>query len=59
LSDRLFGSYRKPNDELFNKEEKKSKAEWERQSKEMERLVVEVEGKDERSYLPQESKKQQ
>jgi lathosterol oxidase len=44
---------------LFNKEEKKSKAEWERQSKEMERLVIEVEGKDERSYLPEESKKQQ
>jgi lathosterol oxidase len=54
----MFGSYRKPNDELFKKEEKKSKAEWARQSKEMEKLVVEVEGTDERSYLPDEKKEQ-
>ena len=50
LWDRLGGSYRKPNDELFSRESKMSKAEWERQSKEMEKVVKEVEGDDERSY---------
>ena len=54
LWDRLGGSYRKPNDELFQKEAKMSQAEWERQSKEMEKMVVEVEGKDDRSYLEDE-----
>ncbi|KAK0291741.1 c-5 sterol desaturase [Friedmanniomyces endolithicus] len=50
ISDRVFGSYRRPNEELFVKETKMSGAEWGRQAKEMERLVVEVEGRDERSY---------
>lgn len=54
LWDRLGGSYRKPNDELFQKEAKMSKDEWERQTKEMERMVIEVEGKDDRSYGPPE-----
>jgi Delta7-sterol 5-desaturase len=31
-----------------------SKEEWERQTKEMERMVVEVEGEDDRSYGPPE-----
>lgn len=48
--DRLGGSYRKPNDELFSRESKMSKAEWERQTKEMEKLVQEVEGDDDRQY---------
>ncbi|GAB7362074.1 hypothetical protein MBLNU230_g2108t1 [Neophaeotheca triangularis] len=48
--DRLGGSYRKPNMELFYKETKMSAEEWQRQVKEMEQKVVEVEGKDERSY---------
>merc|ERR1712072_109303 len=39
LWDRLGGSYRKPNMELFLKE-----------TKEMEKMVVEVEGKDDRGY---------
>ena len=52
LWDRLGGSHRKPNDELFKKESKTSQEEWERQKREMERMVVEVEGKDDRSYLP-------
>jgi len=52
LWDRMGGSYRKPNDELFAKETKMSDAEWKRQTKEMEKLVVEVEGKDDRSYGP-------
>ncbi|KAK4960950.1 c-5 sterol desaturase [Elasticomyces elasticus] len=50
ISDRIFGSYRKPNEELFQKEAKMSDAEWKRQAKEMEKLVVEVEGSDDRSY---------
>ena len=50
LWDRLGGSYRKPNDELFQRETKMGKAEWERQTKEMEKIVKEVEGDDDRSY---------
>lgn len=50
LWDRLGGSYREPNDELFSRESKMSKQEWERQCKEMEVIVKEVEGDDERSY---------
>lgn len=50
--DRLGGSYRKPNDELFQPQQKKDKAEWERQSKEMEKIAEAVEGKDDdRVYL--------
>ncbi|SMR59592.1 unnamed protein product [Zymoseptoria tritici ST99CH_3D1] len=52
LWDRLGGSYRKPNEELFKRETKTSDAEWKRQAKEMEKMVVEVEGKDDRSYEP-------
>jgi Delta7-sterol 5-desaturase len=55
LWDRLGGSYRKPNEELFKKESKMSAEEWRRQAKEMEQMVIEVEGKDERSYGPEES----
>ena len=50
LWDRLGGSYRQPNDELFSRESKMSKAEWERQTKEMEKLQKEVEGDDDRDY---------
>ncbi len=50
LWDRLGGSYRQPNDELFNRQSKMSKAEWERQCKEMETVQKEVEGNDDRSY---------
>lgn len=52
LWDRLGGSYRQPNEELFKRETKMSKDEWERQTTEMEKMVVEVEGKDDRSYGP-------
>lgn len=55
LWDRLGGSYRKPNDELFVKDSKMSEEEWKRQTTEMERMVVEVEGKDDRSYGPPEA----
>ncbi|CAF9906368.1 c-5 sterol desaturase [Imshaugia aleurites] len=50
LWDRLGGSYRQPNDELFSRESKMSKAEWDRQTREMERLQKEVEGDDDRDY---------
>lgn len=50
LWDRLGGSYRKPNDELFKKESKMAAREWEKQCKEMETVVKEVEGGDDRSY---------
>jgi lathosterol oxidase len=53
LWDRLGGSYRKPNAELFEKESKGSKEEWARQKKEAESMIVEVEGKDDRTYLGQ------
>ncbi|KAK7520960.1 C-5 sterol desaturas-like protein [Phyllosticta citriasiana] len=52
LWDRLGGSYRRPNDELFRKELKMAQSEWEKQSKEMERIVKEVEGEDDRKYEP-------
>ncbi|KAK2597959.1 c-5 sterol desaturase [Conoideocrella luteorostrata] len=57
LWDRLGGSHRKPQKELFEKEKKKDEGEWERQSKEMESMVVKVEGKDDRVYSPSDSKK--
>jgi lathosterol oxidase len=50
LWDRLGGSYRKPNEELFSRESKMSKAEWEKQSKEMETIQQSVEGVDDRTY---------
>ncbi|KAF1813147.1 C-5 sterol desaturase [Eremomyces bilateralis CBS 781.70] len=50
LWDRLGNSYRKPNIELFYRETKFGKAEWTRQTKEMETIVKEVEGEDDRSY---------
>lgn len=57
LWDRLGGSYRKPNDELFRRETKMGKKEWERQVKEMETVVKQVEGADDRSYDASEEKK--
>ncbi|EKG16215.1 Fatty acid hydroxylase [Macrophomina phaseolina MS6] len=59
LWDRLGGSYRKPNDELFRKELKMAQSEWEKQSKEMERIVKEVEGEDDRTYDPDPAAKKQ
>ena len=56
--DRLLGSYRKPNEELFRRETKMAKEEWEKQSKEMETIVKEVEGEDSRTYgVEEETKK--
>jgi len=50
LWDRLGGSYRQPNLELFYKEKKMSEEQWAKQSEEMESILKEVEGKDERVY---------
>ncbi|KAG0648495.1 Sterol-C5-desaturase [Hyphodiscus hymeniophilus] len=52
LWDRLGGSYRKPNEELFRRESKMAAKQWEEQVKEMEKVVKEVEGEDDRSYGP-------
>jgi lathosterol oxidase len=57
LWDRVGGSYRKPNDELFRRETKMGKKEWERQVKEMETLVKQVEGEDDRNYSATAEKK--
>ncbi|EZF31621.1 hypothetical protein H109_07601 [Trichophyton interdigitale MR816] len=57
LWDRLGKSYRKPNDELFRRETKMGQAEWNRQAKEMEKMVKEVEGCDDRTYEGTEAKK--
>jgi Delta7-sterol 5-desaturase len=59
LWDRLGGSYRRPDEELINKSTKMSKQQWTKQVSEMERIVKEVEGSDDRVYLPDEGKKTQ
>ncbi|EWC45596.1 hypothetical protein DRE_05454 [Drechslerella stenobrocha 248] len=57
LWDRLGGSYRPPNLELFYKETKMGKAEVERQVKEMEHMVQQVEGDDSFRQYADEPKK--
>ncbi|PKY06887.1 hypothetical protein P168DRAFT_265660 [Aspergillus campestris IBT 28561] len=57
LWDRLGGSYRQPNEELFRRETKMDQKEWQRQTKEMETILKDVEGEDDRKYLA-ESKKE-
>ncbi|KAI0128649.1 hypothetical protein BJ170DRAFT_339233 [Xylariales sp. AK1849] len=57
LWDRLGNSYRQPQEEMFKKSEKMSDATWKKQIKEMEKMVIEVEGKDERTYDPVDAKK--
>ncbi|KLU89389.1 C-5 sterol desaturase [Magnaporthiopsis poae ATCC 64411] len=52
LWDRIGGSYRRPDAELFDKATKTSNAQWEKQKTEMERMVKVVEGKDDRTYDP-------
>ncbi|KAK3374969.1 hypothetical protein B0H63DRAFT_262101 [Podospora didyma] len=59
LWDRLGGSYRAPDQAMFKKEEKQSKKLWDQQAKVMEKMVVEIEGADDRVYEPTESKKSQ
>ena len=50
LWDRMGGSYRPPNAELFSKQAKMSKDEWQKQCKEMEVVQKTVEGQDDRQY---------
>lgn len=57
LWDRMGGSYRKPADELFQKELKMCQSQWKKQVEEMEKIVKEVEGEDDRTYTPDEPKK--
>lgn len=52
LWDRMGGSYRAPAVELFDKETKMSEDTWKKQTAEMERVVKEIEGVDDRTYLP-------
>ena len=60
LWDRLGGSYRQPEQELFEKEKKMSKTTWEKQVHVMEEVLKEVEGEDDRVYEPEtETKKSQ
>jgi len=55
LWDRMCGSYRQPNEELFRREDKMGQKEWERQVVEMERVQEEVEGEDYRTYGEEET----
>lgn len=48
--DRMGGTYRKPDPYMFEKELKMSKKTWEKEAKEVDELVVEVEGHDDRTY---------
>lgn len=50
LWDRIGGSYRKPNEELFRRDAKTNKQEWEKQKWETEKMVMEGEGEDDRAY---------
>ncbi|KAE8144977.1 putative sterol delta 5,6-desaturase [Aspergillus avenaceus] len=50
LWDRIGGSYRKPNPELFDREVRLTEGEIKKQVQEMEKLVKEVEGIDDRCY---------
>jgi lathosterol oxidase len=58
LWDRLGGSYRKPNEELFRRETKMAQKEWLKQVKEMEVVQKEVEGEDDRTYDGEDKKLQ-
>ncbi len=57
LWDRLGGSYRQPDDALFDRQAKMSRQQWEKQASETEKMVREIEGDDDRVYEPDEPKK--
>lgn len=58
--DRLGGSYRKPNIELFYRQTKMAPQEWDKQIREMEKVVQEMEGNgDSREHPSEDSKKSQ
>lgn len=51
LWDRIGGSYRKPDEEMFKREMKLSAKEMSKQAQEMEKIQQEVEGEDDRQYV--------
>lgn len=56
LWDRLGGTYREPDPELFNPKARTDKNVWDKQAKEMDQIREEVEGeKDDRVYLTEEA----
>lgn len=57
LWDRLGGSYRRPDEGLFDKERKMAKEEWSNQIKGVNKIMKEVEGDDDREYGGKEDKK--
>lgn len=57
LWDRIGGSYRRPDDNLFDNKTKNDQKTWKEQSRQMEKIVVGIEGDDLREYLNDESKK--
>lgn len=57
LWDRIGGSYRRPDDKLFDDRTKNNKETWNDQTKLMEEILKDVEGSDNRVYLNSESKK--
>lgn len=56
LWDRLGGSYRHPDKELFDKSAKKSEATWAKQVEQMEEIVKQVEQDDDRVYAHEDKK---
>jgi Delta7-sterol 5-desaturase len=54
---RLCNSHRKPREEMFQKDKKLTEKLWSKQIKEVEKLLVEVEGEDDRTYDPVDAKK--
>ncbi|KAL3460941.1 hypothetical protein BJX64DRAFT_262075 [Aspergillus heterothallicus] len=56
LWDRLGGSYREPDPDLFDPKTKMGKKQWEKQVAEMEKIVREVEGVDERDYVDEDER---
>ncbi|KAK3692585.1 putative C-5 sterol desaturase [Podospora appendiculata] len=58
LWDRLGGSYRAPDEGMFQKDIKMSKKQWEKQVNVMETILAEVEGEDDRVYEPKTKKTQ-
>ncbi|KAK0668667.1 putative C-5 sterol desaturase [Cercophora samala] len=60
LWDRIGGSYRAPEQEMFQKEVKMSEEHWKKEVEVMEQIQLEVEGEDDREYEPEmETKKRQ
>lgn len=57
LWDRIGGSYRVPDDELFEKDKKNDRSVWKAQSNKMEAIQKTVENVDDRVYVEEEGKK--